>query len=612
MPSRDTPVPPAQFGTFQLPGFPGARYTIGREPAVEAIREIVRSTDTLAVDIETYGLGRDALDIKCVQVGTGDHAVILDPRDPVQKYAISQALAHTEHLVLHNSPFDIPSLAHNQLLTTAQCARMTDTLVYARMANPSDHGGNGLLECAGRYLGTRAANQLEAAMKALGLSRGAGYEKFDIDRPMYVMGAATDVILTSRLLPVVRAAALSRLTSGHPYLKYGVKGEEAQRLVEREQRINRIMLARTVKGLRVDYEYLDDYRSDNADAIELAADHLTEAGIRPGNGQSLMAWLTEQGAVPEDHPRTPKNKTLSTAAPHLERLAHPMAQAFVQHKRLKKVQDDYLVKVVDLADAHDRVHPRVNILGADATGRMSYGDPPVQQFPAPARGILLADPGDEMTSIDWSQIEPVTAANIAQDSTSLKGYESGDKDADFYVPLAKLAGITRKQAKTVVLALMYGEGLAKMAADLGVDTDQAQEWKDAVFASMPKTSQLLHKLRRVGGDYRQVFTMSGRILPVPLGRYDGKWSVMRHKAVNYFVQGSAYDVLAEAIIRVEEAGLAEAIYLAMHDELVVSTSAAEDVRRIMQTPPERLCWLAGRTPVLRTDMKNLGERWAVA
>jgi hypothetical protein len=85
---------------------------------------------------------------------------------------------------------------------------------------------------------------------------------------------------------------------------------------------------------------------------------------------------------------------------------------------------------------------------------------------------------------------------------------------------------------------------------------------------------------------------------------------MTHKTVNYFVQGSQYDLLAETLIRIKEAGLAKAIYIAMHDELVVSKSAAHDVQQIMRTPPERLIWMSGRVPVLRTDIADLGERWA--
>jgi DNA polymerase-1 len=48
----------------------------------------------------------------------------------------------------------------------------------------------------------------------------------------------------------------------------------------------------------------------------------------------------------------------------------------------------------------------------------------------------------------------------------------------------------------------------------------------------------------------------------------------------------------------------------MHDEIVCSTDAAHDVRKIMEQPPERLIQIAGRVPVLRTDKADLGERWA--
>jgi DNA polymerase-1 len=152
----------------------------------------------------------------------------------------------------------------------------------------------------------------------------------------------------------------------------------------------------------------------------------------------------------------------------------------------------------------------------------------------------------------------------------------------------------------------------KLAASLKVTKQEAFSIRDQVFAGMPKIENLIKTLKQLGRDHEKIFTVSGRIVPIPTTLYDGKWSVAAHKAVNYTIQGSAYDVLAEACIAIEEAGLGDAVYMALHDELVVSTDAAEDVRRIMATPPERLCQLAGRTPVLRTDMKHLGERWATA
>ena len=104
-----------------------------------------------------------------------------------------------------------------------------------------------------------------------------------------------------------------------------------------------------------------------------------------------------------------------------------------------------------------------------------------------------------------------------------------------------------------------------------------------------------------------------RILPIGRSRWlDGEETVAAHKGVNYAIQGGAYDILAESMISIEDAGLGDAIYLAVHDELVVETEAAPDIRKIMQQPPARLCELAERTPILRTDSLDLGERWAEA
>jgi DNA polymerase-1 len=88
--------------------------------------------------------------------------------------------------------------------------------------------------------------------------------------------------------------------------------------------------------------------------------------------------------------------------------------------------------------------------------------------------------------------------------------------------------------------------------------------------------------------------------------------VATHKGINYTVQGSAYDLLAETLVKIEDAGLGDAVYLSMHDELIMSTCAADDIRKIMETPPERLCEFSERVPILRTDRLDLGIRWAVA
>lgn len=600
------PARVAEEGIFPLFGDPNITYAVGRDAAIEQFREILREGKEVAVDTEGFGLGRVGWDLKCVQIANGHRVAVLDPRDPVQHEVIRKGLKWAKTLIMHNSPHDARVLVINGLMDPEDCFKIEDTLIWARLAIPDEHTSKNLGKCAERYLGTAGEDTLARAFKALGMSKREGFYQFDLDRPMYVINAALDGLMTYALKPKVMEAALRNLTHDHPFTTYGVSGEEAIELRDREQIINRRALWRNTIGFRVDFEFLDRYRAQTHAQRTAAEDRLREIGVDPGNGNHLVKWLDDQGALPERHPRTPKTKRPSSQAKHLERLKHPVATLFVEAKRIAKIEDDYLQKVVDLTDDQGFVHPQLNILAA-ATGRMSAGDPPYQQFIGAARGIILADKGDEMTSIDWSQIEPVTAANMARDvGPALTGYEDGT--SDMYEGIAELAKISRKAAKTTLLAQLYGEGLAKLAEDLEIDQESAAGLRQAVYRSLPGTARMIARIKQYSKNYAKVFTLSGRIVNVPV--YRG--TVAAYKGVNYTVQGSAYDMLADSWVRIEKAGLAEAIYLPMHDELVVSRSAAEDIRKIMETPPERLCMIAGRTPVLHTDMKHLGERWAEA
>lgn len=601
----DPPVTPAAEGTFDAG--PGVKYTVGREHVTEALVGMMRRDRRFACDIETFGLGTDALRIKCVTLAHADHAVVLDPRDPAHAYVLRKTFDHATELTFHNSPFDVPVLVRTGLMKTEHIAKVVDTLVFARLADPDERSRKSLDVCAEKMLGAKGQNLIVHVFRSQGMTKKEGFYRFDIDRWEYLLGAVTDGLVTAALRPVVEAAALRQITTDHPFSKWGVTGDEAHRLVWREQTINRMMLRRACKGLRVDFEFLEKYREANAITVREAEEALNAAGVRPGVGTDLAAVLEAVGAMPTDHPRTSKTGQYQMTARLVEQIPHPLAKQFIEHKRILKIQNDYLVKIQDLADDDGRIHPTTSLLAA-VTGRSSMSDPPLQQFPQPARGIILADEGDTLTSIDWSQIEPVVISNIAGELGAVMHYESG---GDFYDGVAKLAGgISRTSAKVTLLAQLYGEGIKKLAADLGMSVGQARELKDQIFGSLPRVRDLAQRMRNISQEHKKVFTLSGRILPIPMGLWDGEWSIQSHKGTNYLVQGSAYDVLAEALIAVEDAGLGDALYLSIHDELVTSSSVAHDVQKIMETPPARLCELSGRVPILRTDRAELGERWA--
>jgi DNA polymerase I len=617
-------VVPATVGTHRFTRKINADYTIGREYVSDALKRLLDQSEKLAVDIETFGVGKEGRNLKSVSFGNSRHAVILDPRDPFQHDLALRTMDYAKWLVIHNSPYDVPNLHLNDLMPIEFINKVIDTIIYGRLAEPSDIGGHDLLAAGNNYCGLDGEDYLKRAFKMLGMSRETGFREFDLDRIIYVQGAAADVVVTSRLEPAIRKAAYEQITTDHPFVNHGVTGDEAWRLVEREQIVNRQLLRRTCKGVRVDLEYLANYREETSAQREEAERELEGMGVDPGNGDHLIKWMVDHNELPEWYPRTGKTNKLSAQAAHIELLSHPVAQKFVKHKKIVKIEKDYLQKAVDLAslDAHGdyRVYPVTNLLKA-ATGRAAMADPPLHQYSGPARGVLLPDRGDTWYSCDWAAIEPTLFANMAGEVGAYTHYETWYPDrknrdtgelgtyGDFYEGIAELARISRKEAKVVLLASLYGEGRIKLASQLGNTPDEAKALQDQIFDGIPRIAEFIRAMKQTARQYQKIMTMSGRIIPVPSGMYDGKWSVQSHKGPNFVCQGSAYDVLAETLYTVEEQGLGDAIYWTLHDEIIISGEAVHDVRKIMETPPDRLCRMSGRVPLLRTDCQIMPDRW---
>jgi len=563
-----------------------------------------------ALDIETPSV-TDSFTIKCVTASWEQHGelhtVLLDPlRREDDAAAVRTIVSRARWLVLHSSPFDIPGLVAAKLMTLDDIGKVMDTLLLARAAWPDSFERKGLEALAPKLLGLPGGDgALKAAIKASGLgSKAKWFAKGDIDMPTYRRGAMSDTAVTLRLAYPLYEAACRRMLD-HPFSTYGATDMAgASAIIDRLLRVNRVFLRRAAKGYAVDLDYLDTY-VDKVTAARFEAEKaLTAAGCRPGNGLDVVTKLDAEGALPANWGRTPTGR-LKADKKAMEMLPdHPLALAHLKVAHTRKVIG-YMEKTVDRSAVTGRLHPQFSVLGASATGRMSASEPEVQQFPEDARPIIRADEGRGFTSVDWSSIEPALMAWMARDWDFITPFEQG---ADIYEPIQRLANIPRKQAKVLMLALMYNQGKASTAASLKTDTDTAMDIKYRVLNAMPVTAGYMRKIKAIAGQYGLVITVSGRILPME--QYNGVFS--DHKAVNAAAQGSCADMMYHAVDLCDQAGLGDHVHLSLHDELVVDTEVAEEVERIIQTPPPELIARAGgRRPVIRTDSHDLGSCWNI-
>lgn len=592
-----------------------ARIHLGHHARHAAVNVPV-DTD-VAIDIETPSV-TDSFSIKCVTAAWDQHgqtyAILLDPlRVPTDAAALRTLIDRAGWLILHGAPFDVPGLVAANLMRLDHIAKVMDTLLLARSALPDDRERKSLEALALRVLKMpELAGAKKLAQKASGLtSDEKWYGEGDIHIPAYRNGAIADTIVTLRLAYPVFEMAIERQLN-HPFSTFGcTTRDQAAELVNKGLVANRIMLRRNARGMEVDLGYLDRYVDTVHIEKERAEQTLRTAGLRPGNGLDVIKYLEADGSLPAYWPRTAPTAsrpegTLKSDKNTMELLPeHPLALAHLVVAHTTKVLG-YMEKTAARSQPTGRLHAQCHIYGASATGRMSVSEPELQQFPKEARPIILCDRGSAgLASVDWSSIEPALMGWMGQDLEFIEPFEAG---ADIYEPVEASAGVPRKDAKTIVLATMYGQGQRRLAAKLRVDLEQARALQNQMRAAMPKAAQHMDLIKTIGAEYGLALTAAGRVLPIP--RANGV--PLAYKAVNYVAQGSCADLLYEAVINAGAAGVGDQLMIPMHDELICDVAAMDVVQEIMAIPPPYLIARSGgRVPVIRTDAHALGSTWTV-
>lgn len=237
------------------------------------------------------------------------------------------------------------------------------------------------------------------------------------------------------------------------------------------------------------------------------------------------------------------------------------------------------------------------------TGRFSARTPPMQTLPKSGqgkkiRGCFTVQKGNSLLCCDYSQIEYRLLAEIIYittgDKTLLQFYLD-DKDAHQGTAdlLTKYSGIqvSRDAGKTFNFAVVYGQGINRIASSLGITLPEAQSLYRAYFQALPGIREAKTKIIESARQAGAVVTLSGRRRG--LGRYfysnDG---ALDRVAFNTMIQGSAADLIKIAMIKISQYFADKPDYkltLQVHDELLAECKKAnakkylKDMVNIMET-----------------------------
>src|SRR6202044_1442764 len=190
-----------------------------------------------------------------------------------------------------------------------------------------------------------------------------------------------------------------------------------------------------------------------------------------------------------------KGKVISTAQDVLEELAeqHPVPALVLEYRQLSKLKSTYLDSLPQLTDPEGRVHTTFNQVGT-ATGRLSSTNPNLQNIPVRTtigreiRAAFIAAPGSVLLSADYSQIELRLLAHFSQDPLLVKAYTTGQDIHTltaaevFGVPAETMSKETRNRAKAVNFGIVYGISPFGLAAQLGIEQNEARLYIETYFA----------------------------------------------------------------------------------------------------------------------------------
>ncbi|MFG0330500.1 MAG: DNA polymerase I [Phycisphaerales bacterium] len=377
---------------------------------------------------------------------------------------------------------------------------------------------------------------------------------------------------------------------------------------EVEMPLVRVLAEMEYHGIRVDPEVLARQRAALATRIEELRAKILDAAphdFNPDSPKQLAAALFNK---PDDDPPGLGLKVIrrgktgpSTNIEVLERLAadpdveSPVPQLIVEYRQLTKLVNTYLASLDDYIHPETkRVHASFNQTVA-ATGRLSSSDPNLQNIPIRTdvgrqiRQAFVAEPGHQLITADYSQIELRLLAHLSEDENLIEAFRAGEDIHTavaaevFDTPPDQVTREQRNSAKMVNFGIIYGItpwGLARRLGE-GVSNEDAKRIIDDYKARFPGITEFLDACVAQAMDRGYVETMLNRRRAVPQvhSRNPNERSLGERMAINSVVQGSAADLIKLAMVdldtRLPEAAPRTKILLQIHDELVFEAPGDE-------------------------------------
>jgi DNA polymerase-1 len=270
--------------------------------------------------------------------------------------------------------------------------------------------------------------------------------------------------------------------------------------------------------------------------------------FNPGSRQQIASALADLGY---ELPKEPDATTPKVDEAVLKKIDHPIAAKLLDYLLVQK-------RLGQLAEGEQawlklakkgRIHGSVNTNGA-VTGRCTHSNPNVAQVPAcrvpygeECRGLFGAGVGKKLVGCDASGLELRMLAHY------LAFYDGGEygkivTEGDIHTFNMERAGLSnRDQAKTMIYALLYGAGPAKMGEIIGGGAKEGVQLKRKFLSNLPALKKLQDAIQKKVEHGGVLMGLDGRVLRIRSS----------HAALNMLLQSAGAVCMKVALIQLYHA-----------------------------------------------------------
>ena len=266
--------------------------------------------------------------------------------------------------------------------------------------------------------------------------------------------------------------------------------------------------------------------------------------------------------------------------------SHPICQKILDYRHYDTLINMFLHRyATDNVDGrlYCTFHPLRSDNYGTVSGRFSSSNPNLQQVSAKkeenvdgdldalkgqvVRKLFIPDEGHRWAKADYSQVEYRIMAHYAQGkgSDELRESYNNNKHMDYHQRIVELTGFDRRDAKRVNFGGAYGIGVATASNLFGWSLDEAEIFMNAYHRAAPYIKSTRWKVSEVAARRRHIYTILNRKARVHPSR-------KLHSMFNRLIQGSAADIMKQAMVDAYKKGLFEELrlHLTVHDEVDVS------------------------------------------